>query len=143
MAITKIKKDAFEAFIEYYRYFTLQKQSSVFMALSKTFHETQEEKKKIRINSLFSFCKCFFLAVTDKPKHLCINIYIYIFFFLTLSQTSPGFMCLQYKSFENTAGKGETTHHGQFLLFSQYFYLFGESSAIFIKLSSANSFNFE
>ena len=26
---------------------------------------------------------------------------------LTLSQTSPGFKCLLYKSFENTVGKGE------------------------------------
>ena len=91
MAITKIKKDAFEAFIEYYRYFTLQKQSSVFMALSKTFHEIQEEKKKIRINSLFSFCKYFFLAVTDKPKHLSYiqNVYKYIYIFFNTFPNKP------------------------------------------------------
>ena len=29
---------------------------------------------------------------------------------LTLSQTSPGFYMLQYKSFENTTGKGEIAH---------------------------------
>ena len=33
---------------------------------------------------------------------------------LTLSQTSP---CLQYKSFENTVGKGEIARNEQFLLF--------------------------
>ena len=30
-------------------------------------------------------------------------------------------MCLQYKSFENTVGKGEITHNEQFLLFLQCF----------------------
>ena len=30
-------------------------------------------------------------------------------------------MCLQYKSFENTVGKGEIAHHEQFLLFPQCF----------------------
>ena len=36
---------------------------------------------------------------------------------LTLSHTRPGFMCLQYKSFENTVGKGEIARNEQFLLF--------------------------
>ena len=40
---------------------------------------------------------------------------------LTLSQTSPDFMCLQYKSFENTVGKGEIAHNEQFLLFPPCF----------------------
>ena len=31
------------------------------------------------------------------------------------------FMCLQYKSFENTVGKGEIAHKEQFLLFPQCF----------------------
>ena len=31
------------------------------------------------------------------------------------------FMCLQYKSFENTVGKGEIAHNEQFLLFPQCF----------------------
>ena len=37
------------------------------------------------------------------------------------------FTCLQYKSFENTVGKGEIARYEQFLLF----YSFGELSAIF------------
>ena len=37
-------------------------------------------------------------------------------FFLTLFQTSPGFYCLQYKSFENSVGKGEIARDEQFLL---------------------------
>ena len=31
------------------------------------------------------------------------------------------FTCLQYKSFENTVGKGEIAHNEQFLLFPQCF----------------------
>ena len=43
-------------------------------------------------------------------------------------------MSLQYKSFENTVGKGEIAHNEQFLLFPQCFvYLYIELSAIFIK----------
>ena len=37
--------------------------------------------------------------------------------FLTLSQTILGFPCLQYKSFENTVGKGEIACNKQLLLF--------------------------
>ena len=33
-------------------------------------------------------------------------------------------MCLQWKSFENTVGKGEIARKQQFLLFSQYFLTF-------------------
>ena len=40
---------------------------------------------------------------------------------LTLPQTSPGFMCLQHKSFGNTVGKGEIARKEQFLLFPQCF----------------------
>ena len=40
---------------------------------------------------------------------------------LTLSQTSPVFTCLQYKSFENAVGKGEIARNKQFLLFPQCF----------------------
>ena len=43
---------------------------------------------------------------------------------LTLSQTSPGFYVSQYKSFENTEGKGEIARHEQFLLFPQCFLSF-------------------
>ena len=42
-------------------------------------------------------------------------------------------MCLQYKSFENTVGKGEIAHNVQFFLFHSVFQPFGELSAIFIK----------
>ena len=40
---------------------------------------------------------------------------------LTVSQTNPDFMCLQYKSFGNTVGKGEIACNKQFLLFPQCF----------------------
>ena len=62
---------------------------------------------------------------------------------LTLSKQALVFTCLQYKSFENTVGKGEIAHNEQFLLFHSVFYLFGELSAIFIKfeISSAKSFS--
>ena len=40
---------------------------------------------------------------------------------LTLSQTSPVFLCLQYKSFENTVGKAEIAGNEQFLHFPQCF----------------------
>ena len=43
-------------------------------------------------------------------KSLCIHA-------LTLSQTSPFFMCLQYKFFENALRKGEIARNKQFLLF--------------------------
>ena len=39
----------------------------------------------------------------------------------TLSQTSPGFSYLQYKTFENTVGKREIAYNEQFLLFPQCF----------------------
>ena len=56
------------------------------------------------------------------------------YFSLTLSQTSPGFTCLKYKSFENTVGKGEIARNEQFLLFPHsVFNPLGEFSAIFVK----------
>ena len=54
-------------------------------------------------------------------------------------------MCLQYKPFENTVGKGEIARNEQFLLFP----VFATHLDIFLpfssnlKLSSANSFSFE
>ena len=47
--------------------------------------------------------------------------HIYVEPVLSLSQTSPCFMCLQYKSFENTVGKVEVALKKQFLLFPQIF----------------------
>ena len=47
---------------------------------------------------------------------------------LPLPKQALVFMCLQYKSFKNTAGKGEIARN-----FYTVFYSFGELSAIFIK----------
>ena len=45
------------------------------------------------------------------------------------------FTCLQYKSFENTVGKGEIARNEQFLLFPHsVFCLFVDLSAIFNKI---------
>ena len=65
--------------------------------------------------------------------------------FFTLSQTSPGFNMSVVQLFWKTLGTEEILHNEQFLLFPQCFYLFGELSAIFIKLKllSANSFILE
>ena len=49
------------------------------------------------------------------------------------------FMCLQYKSFENTVGKEEIAHN---ILFSTHLENFLPFSSN-LKLSSANSFNLE
>ena len=40
---------------------------------------------------------------------------------LTFSKTSPVSTCLQYKSFENTVGKGEIARNEQFLIYPQCF----------------------
>ena len=45
---------------------------------------------------------------------------------------SQFFTCLQYKSLENTVGKGEIAHDKQFFLSQIVFYLLGKFSAIFI-----------
>ena len=56
------------------------------------------------------------------------------------------FTCLQYKSFESTAGKGELARNEQFLFFPQCFLpvciTFFHFSSI-LKLLSANSFSLE
>ena len=52
---------------------------------------------------------------------------------LNLSQTSPGFMSLQYNSFENTVGKGEIACNMEYLLFLQFSTL----------LENLHSFNLE
>ena len=64
---------------------------------------------------------------------------------LTLSQKSPTFTCLRYKSFENTVGKGEIARNEQFLLFPVFsaclekFLPFSSN----LRLSFANSFILE
>ena len=46
----------------------------------------------------------------------------------------PWFLLVyNYKSFDNTVGKGEIARHEQFLIFRSVFYPFGELSAVFIK----------
>ena len=98
----------------------------------------------IFIGSLITTASCFIGLnnILDSPsqKHLKTTIQIcpnqkhlhcggkgkfssFLMMFLTLSQTSPGFTCLQYKSFENTMGKGEIARNEQFLLFPQCFLL--------------------
>ena len=65
---------------------------------------------------------------------------------LTLFQTSPGFTCLQYESFENTVGKGEIALYEHFLFFPQcflhvwitFFHFFSN-----LKLFSGESFSLE
>ena len=55
------------------------------------------------------------------------------------------FMCLQYKSFEKTVGKGENPCKEQFLLFPQCFLTFDNFLPFLSnsKLSSGNFFSFE
>ena len=58
----------------------------------------------------------------------------------------PWFLCLQYKSFENTAGKEEIAHNEQFFLFQQCFLPVSKNVLPFppnLKLSSENSFRLE
>ena len=43
---------------------------------------------------------------------------------ITLSQTIPCSMCLQYKSFENAVGKGEIACNKQFLFYLLHFLSF-------------------
>ena len=54
-------------------------------------------------------------------------------------------MCLQYKSFENTVGKGEIAHNEQFLLFPVFSTLLENCTPFYsnLKLSSANVFSLE
>ena len=73
------------------------------------------------------------------------KMYASVLYQLTLSQTSHGFMCLYYKTFENTVGKGEIARNEQFLLFPVFSNLlenFHPFSSSF-KLSSAISSSLE
>ena len=65
---------------------------------------------------------------------------------LTLSQQALVFTSLQYKSFENTVGKGEIAHTEQFLLFPQCFPPVPRACRHFHQIrncTSANSFSLE
>ena len=56
----------------------------------------------------------------------------------------PWFLtCLQYKSFENTVGKGEIARNEQFLLFPLCFLPIWGAFCYFLKLSPANFFSLE
>ena len=50
------------------------------------------------------------MAVLENP----INILLISAIVIALSQTNPGVYCLQYKSFENTVGKGEIASNFSF-----------------------------
>ena len=56
----------------------------------------------------------------------------------TLVTLSLVFTCLQYKSFENTEGKGEIARNEQFFLFPQRFLLFCRTFHQNLRLSPAN-----
>ena len=56
-----------------------------------------------------------------------------IIFFETFPKEALVFTCLQYKSIENTVGKGEIARNEQFLLVPQCFYPLEELTCIFIK----------
>ena len=65
---------------------------------------------------------------------------------LTFPKQALFFTCLQYKSFDNTKGKGEITRNEQFLLFPTVFSTHSVNFLPFfsnLKLSSANSFSLE
>ena len=80
-------------------------------------------KEEIARNEQFLlFLQCFLLYQKIVHVSLFVNVFDIISLFdaeleepkigiwgkgFTISQTSPGFMCLQYKSFENNVGKGE------------------------------------
>ena len=73
-------------------------------------------------------------ALTGKNLTLC-----------KFMQTSPFYMLLLYKSFENTVGKGEIARNEQFLLFLQCFLPSWKTFSHFhqLKLSSVHSFSLE
>ena len=74
-------------------------------------------------------------------NYCCYNI----FFLQPFTKQALVFMCLQYKSFENTVIKGDIARNEQFLLFSQSFLHVWRTlpSSSNLKLSSANSFSLE
>ena len=69
----------------------------------------------ISISKMLSFDK----ELADRLNHIlcCLQLY----FSYPFPNQALVFRCLQYKSFENTVGKGEIARHEQFLLFPQCF----------------------
>ena len=102
----------------------LTTQSRVLTAVMKIALENYVGKGKNAAN-LFLFPHC--LPPLQRQSHQFLNIQFVVskrvqfgnvqsfVIWLTLSQTSPGFYCLLYKSFENTVGKGEIARYEQFL----------------------------
>ena len=66
----------------------------------------------------FSLYKCSGTFAWIVTSYTCIHVTLQG---LTIFQISLVFTCLQYKSFENTVGKGETARNEQFLLFPYCF----------------------
>ena len=77
---------------------------------------------------------------------LC-KTYVGILYFVPDLQSKKSVqLCLQYKSFENTVGKGEIARNEQFLLFPQCFLTIWKTfcqNSSNLKSLSANSFSFE
>ena len=77
--------------------------------------------------------KCLKTIYLIKQKYITYNVDMYhylekkklsrihVYTILPFPKQALVFMCLHYKSFENTEGKREIAHNEQFLLFSQCF----------------------
>ena len=73
------------------------------------------------------------------------NAVNHYFLLLTVSQQTLVFTFLQYKSFENTGGKGKIAHNEQFFVFPQCFLLILRTLSFSsnLELCSGSSFYFE
>ena len=93
--------------------------------------KTLWEKEKMLVTSIFSLSynifKRFLFQDFQKPAlcgkglncvHSVVKWGLHLYPF---PKQALVFMCLQYKSFENTVGKGEIARNEQFLLFPQFF----------------------
>ena len=84
---------------------------------------------ELKMNSLLSIFPCEGVGSPHTKNEISDNViiisdlinYTSLIKSLTLSLTSPGFMCLQYKSFENMVGKGEIARKERLLLFPHCF----------------------
>ena len=88
--------------------------------------KTLWEKEKLLVTSYFSFSHSVFKRLvlqTHKNKGLFAQIVRFDFYRITNIGENGAlvFTCLQYKSLENTVGKGEIACNEQFLLFPQCF----------------------
>ena len=111
------------------------KQDPVLTCLNTSLLKTLWEKEKLLVMSNFSFSYIVFLTLWRTFCHLdkCKNCHLQTLSSLEESKIcrlgkglpfpkqALVFACLQYKSFENTVGKGEIARNEQFLLFPQCF----------------------